>query len=200
MVNAGVGCRLSPNIVLMSLGRFSRFRLAVAAAAVVFAAAGAAFAATPLPPLPPLLSADEQSLYNRAFESLDAGRADEARRLASQGSNKLAPKTFHWADLLTPRSGAAFEDIAAFIDANPTWPAQDVLTRRAEEALVDRTDDSVVMAWFALRGPTTVDGALRYAEALFHAGDKDKAIKLIHGTWAGGALGPTQHATCRKRY
>ncbi|HEX9462546.1 MAG TPA: lytic transglycosylase domain-containing protein [Alphaproteobacteria bacterium] len=200
MVNAGVGCRLSPNIVLMSLGRFSRFRLAVAAAAVVFAAAGAAFAATPLPPLPPLLSADEQSLYNRAFESLDAGRADEARRLASQGSNKLAAKTFHWADLLTPRSGAAFEDIAAFIDANPTWPAQDVLTRRAEEALVDRTDDSVVMAWFALRGPTTVDGALRYAEALFHAGDKDKAIKLIHGTWAGGAFGPTQEATFLKRY
>jgi len=29
---------------------------------------------------------------------------------------------------------------------------------------------SVVMAWFALRGPTTVDGALRYAEALFRAG------------------------------
>src|SRR5258708_13203882 len=103
----------------MALGRFSRSRRAAAPPAVVFAAAGAAFAATPLPPLPPLLSADEQSLYNRAFESLDAGRADEARRLASQGSNNLAAKTFPWADLLTPPSGPPSDDIAPFIAANP---------------------------------------------------------------------------------
>jgi peptidoglycan lytic transglycosylase len=201
MVNAGIGCRHSPIIVLMSLAGFYRFALAVATVVSLAAPAGGAFAASAPPsPLPPVLSADEQGLWTRAFEALDAGRTDDAKRIVDQGSNKLAAKLFHWAELLHPRSGAAFEDIAAFSDANPSWPSQDVLARRAEEALVERTDDSVVLAWFALRGPMTVDGAMRYIEALFRAGDKDKAIKLIHATWAAGAFGPVQEQAFLKRY
>ncbi|MBV8168016.1 MAG: lytic transglycosylase domain-containing protein, partial [Alphaproteobacteria bacterium] len=124
----------------------------------------------------------------------------DARQLAAHGTDKLANKIFHWAELLTPHSGAAFEDIAAFSDANPSWPSQDVLSRRAEEALVERTDDSVVLAWFALRGPTTVDGSMRYAEALLRSGEREKASQLIHAAWASGAFGPVQETTFLKRY
>ncbi|MBV8538218.1 MAG: transglycosylase SLT domain-containing protein [Alphaproteobacteria bacterium] len=163
----------------------------------------AAPAKLPVPattPLPPLLKPDQQALYKRAFEALDAGRADEARSLARQGGSKLADKVFRWAELQQPHSGAAFEDIAAFIDANPSWPHQDVLMRRAEEALIDRTDDSVVLAWFALRAPLTVDGSMRYIEALLRSGDKAKAIQLIHSTWASGAFGAAQEKTFLARY
>jgi len=190
----------------MSLGGFHRFvrAVAVAAAVLVVASGHAAGPATP-PPFAPLVSVEEQTLYAHAFEALDAGRIDEARRLAAQFPqkgevHKLAAKIFRWAELQVPHSGAAFEDIAAFSDANPTWPAQDVLMRRAEEALVDRTDDTVVLAWFALRGPTTVDGAMRYIEALLRAGDKTKALQLIHDTWANGVFGPAQEQTFLKRY
>jgi soluble lytic murein transglycosylase len=203
MVNAGAGCRLSRIIVLMSFARIRRFGMAVAVAAGVLAATApgrAAPSAAGPAALPPPLSADQASLYKRAFEDLDAGRTEDAERLARQGTNKLAAKLFRWAELQKPRSGAAFEDIAAFIDANPTWPGQDILMRRAEEALIDRTDDSVVLAWFALRGPMTVDGAMRYIEALLRTGDKDKALKLIHATWASGAFGSAQEATFLKRY
>lgn len=210
MVNAGVGCRLSPNIALMLHGGFHRVGLVLAAAAVAWTAAASAPAASapaapavPAPAttrLPPLLKPDQQALYQHAFEALDAGRVDEARQLARQGNNKLANKIFRWAELQQPHSGAAFEDIAAFIDANPSWPHQDVLMRRAEEALVDRTDDSVVLAWFALRGPQTADGAMRYIEALLRAGDKGKAVKLIHATWASGAFGAAQEKTFLSRY
>ena len=146
----------------------------LAALALVLTAAAPVFAAVPSStptPLPPLLSAGQQALYQRAFEALGAGRTDEAKQLVHQGTSKLGDKVFRWAVLQQPHSGAAFEDIAAFIDANPSWPHQDLLMRRAEEALVDRTDDSVVLAWFALRGPQTADGAMRYIEALLRTGD-----------------------------
>lgn len=186
----------------MSLGGFNRFGSILAAIAVVAATAARALAG-PLPapdPLPPLLSPAQQSLYQRAFEALDAGRTDMARQLAREGTDKLANKIFRWAELQQPHSGAAFEDIAAFIDANPSWPRQDLVMRRGEEALIERTDDSVVLAWFALRGPQTADGAMRYVEALFRAGDKDKAVKLVRATWASGAFGTAQEKTFLKRY
>jgi len=192
-------------------GGFHRFGLVLAAALVAWTAAVPAVAAPapksatalPVPPaarLPPLLKPDQQALYQRAFEALDAGRPDEARQLARQGGSKLADKIFRWAELQQPHSGAAFEDIAAFIDANPSWPHQDVLMRRAEESLVDRTDDSVVLAWFALRGPQTVDGSMRYIEALLRSGDKARAVQLIHSTWASGAFGAAQEKTFLSRY
>ncbi len=74
------------------------------------------------------------------------------------------------------------------------------MVRRAEEALVDRTDDSVVLAWFALRGPITVDGAMRYAEALMRNNERTKAIALIRKTWVTGTFGAKQEKAFTVRY
>jgi soluble lytic murein transglycosylase len=161
---------------------------------------GQATADEALAALPAVRSADQRQIYARAFEALDHGRVDEARRLAREGKDRLGAKIFRWTELQQPRSGVSFEDIAGFIDANPHWPNQDTLARRAEEALIERTDDSVVLAWFALRGPTTVDGAMRYIEALLRAGERQKALTLIRETWASGGFGATQESQFLKRY
>jgi soluble lytic murein transglycosylase len=150
--------------------------------------------------LPSLRSTDQRQAYAGAFEALDQGRVDEARRLAREGKDRLGAKIFRWAELQQPRSGASFEDIAGFMDANPGWPNQDTLARRAEEALIERTDDSVVLAWFVLRGPATADGAMRYIEALQRAGERDKALKLIRDTWVGYSFGGAQESQFLKRY
>jgi soluble lytic murein transglycosylase len=151
-------------------------------------------------PLPPVLSAEQRQLLERAFDALDSAKADEGRRLVNESRDRLAAKVFRWVELQQPRSGASFEDIAAFIDANPDWPNHDILYRRAEEALVERTDDSVVLAWFALRGPTTADGAMRYIEALTRSGNRARAYELIRETWIGGEFGGAQEAAFLKRY
>ena len=150
--------------------------------------------------VPPVLTAEQRELYARAFAAADAGRWEEVRRLSAQGREAVANKVLRWLELQQPRSGVSFEDLAAFIDANPDWPMQDILMRRAEEALVDRTDDSVVMAWFALRGPTTADGAMRYAEALLRANDRPKAIATIKEAWRSGGFGAKQEAGFLQRY
>jgi soluble lytic murein transglycosylase len=147
-----------------------------------------------------VLTAEQRDLYAKAFTAADAGRWDEVRRLSVQGKEPLANKVLRWLELQQPRSSASFEDLAAFIDANQDWPMQDILMRRAEEALVDRTDDSVVMAWFALRGPTTADGAMRYAEALFRAGDRNKAVATVKEAWRTGGFGAKQEQAFLKRY
>ncbi|HEX2113606.1 MAG TPA: lytic transglycosylase domain-containing protein [Alphaproteobacteria bacterium] len=148
----------------------------------------------------PVLTAEQREIYAKAFAAADAGRWDEVRRLSLQGKEALANKVLRWLELQQPRSGVAFEDLAAFIDANPDWPMQDILMRRAEEALVERTDDSLVLAWFALRGPSTSDGAMRYADALFRAGDRAKAIATIKEAWRSGGFGAKQEASFLKRY
>jgi soluble lytic murein transglycosylase len=148
----------------------------------------------------PVLTAEQRELYSKAFAAADAGRWDEVRRLSAQGREAAANKVLRWLELQQPRSGVSFEDLAAFIDANPDWPMQDALMRRAEEALVDRTDDSVVLAWFALRGPATSDGAMRYAEALFRANDRAKAIATVKEAWRSGGFGSKQEAGFLKRY
>jgi soluble lytic murein transglycosylase len=150
--------------------------------------------------VPPVLTAEQRDVYAKAFAAADAGRWDEVRRLSTQGREALANKVLRWLELQQPRSGVSFEDLAAFIDANPDWPMQDILMRRAEEALVDRTDDSIVLAWFALRGPATADGAMRYAEALFRAGDRNKAVATVKEAWRSGGFGSKQEAAFLKRY
>lgn len=148
----------------------------------------------------PVLTAEQRDLYIKSFNAAEAGRWDEVRRLTAQGREAMANKVLRWLELQQPRSGASFEDLAGFIDANPDWPMQDILMRRAEEALVDRTDDSVVLAWFALRGPATVDGAMRYAEALFRAGDRTKGIATVKEAWRSGGFGVKQEQTFLQRY
>src|SRR5262245_7008617 len=87
-----------------------------------------------------VLSADQRETYAKAFAAFDAGRITEAHQLAQTGGNPLAQKIFLWMELQSPRLNSSFEEIAGFMAANPDWPNQDILTRRAEDALADRTD------------------------------------------------------------
>jgi soluble lytic murein transglycosylase len=184
-------------------------RLLLAGTALLALAAPAAFAQTASTvaqasggprAATPVLTAEQRELYTKAFAAAEAGRWDEVHRLTSQGREVIANKVLRWLEMQQPRSGVSFEDLAAFIDANPDWPMQDILMRRAEEALVDRTDDSVVLAWFALRGPATVDGSMRYAEALFRASDRVKGIATVKEAWRSGGFGTKQELSFLQRY
>lgn len=147
-----------------------------------------------------VLTADQQQTYMKAFAAFEAGQFDEAHRLAVAGNHPLAQKIFRWMELQSPRLNPGFEEIAAFMRADPEWPNQDLLARRAEAALIDRSDDALVVSWFAAHPPVTTDGALRLIDALSRAGDRPKLAPLVRNTWRSFGFGEKQEKDFLTRY
>ncbi len=159
-------------------------------------------AARSIPPLgPPVLNAQQREIYTQVFAAVEAGRWEAARTLLARGNHPVANKLFRWLELQLPRSGVAFEDIVQFVDQNPDWPALDTISRRAEEALLDRpANDTLVLAWFGTRNPLTPDGAMRYADALAASGDRARAQQVIRDHWVSGTFNEVQHKRWMERY
>ena len=187
-----------------------RSLLSAAASALVaavmrpaFAVAAPSLAQAPVPRLPRSyqpLSAEQRDIYARAFAAFDADRFAEAHQLAQAGNHPLAQKIFLWTELQSRSVNLGFEEVSAFLTANPDWPNPEALVRRAEEALVDRSDDGPVLAWFATRSPATTDGTLRYIDALARAGDRAKVAALVRSTWHGAGFGAVQEQNFLARY
>ena len=150
--------------------------------------------------LPTLLSTSERDLLARAYAASEAGRREEAQKLASQSSEGLARDLFFWLDLQEPRNNASFDDIVEFLVANPDWPAEDVLMRRAEEASIERLDDRTVLAWFGERMPATGDGALSLAAALLNSGQTERAREVVKDSWSRHGFGAQQEIQFLRRF
>jgi soluble lytic murein transglycosylase len=149
----------------------------------------------------PVLGPRQREIYTQAFAAVEAGRWEAARTLLARGDHPVANKLFRWLELQLPRSGIAFEDIVQFVDQNPDWPALETISRRAEEALLDRPgNNTLVLAWFGTRAPLTPDGAMRYADALSAAGDRERALRVVREHWVSGTFNEAQHKRWLERY
>lgn len=102
---------------------------------------------------------------------------------AAQAADPLIRKLVAWMRLQSRGSGATAPEIVAFALANPGWPAQDALARRAEEALAADPNDTLAAEYFAARAPRTLDGYQRLADALARAGRGEEAAKIIRIGW-----------------
>ena len=146
----------------------------------------------PLPSLAGALSADDEKLYRLAFDSAKKQKFDWAISAGKKAHNKLLAKVLYWQYYVTPNSGADFEEIVAFIKANPEWPQQTTLQRRAEEAITAATAKSDIIAWFDQHPPLSVDGATAYAKALVDQGRVQQATDLVRKFWVSGNFGQVQ--------
>ncbi len=109
---------------------------------------------------------------------------------AAQSADPLIRKLVAWMRLQSRSSAAAAQEIVAFTLANPGWPAQDTLSRRAEEALATDPNDSLAAEYFAARAPRTLDGYQRLADALARAGRAEEAAKIIRIGWQDAPADP----------
>jgi soluble lytic murein transglycosylase len=135
--------------------------------------------------LPPLLEPAQRETMRKAFTALRAGRWDEAHTLAA--AVPLGAKVVRWIDM--QRGAYGFDAVADFMEQNPSWPLQDTLMRRAEEAIAASGDDMRVRRWFGDRTPLTGSGALRLAEAFERTGERDQAARLVRTAWRDMNLG-----------
>ncbi len=108
----------------------------------------------------------------------------EATQSQAAISDPVARKLAEWIILRSASNGASVERYRAFIAANPGWPSQTFLRRRAEAALWDdRRDDSAVLAWFQNETPLSYKGKLVLGRALLARGDQANAERLIREAW-----------------
>lgn len=136
-----------------------------------------------------LLSDDDQTLYQRAFKAVEANDWVRARLLSRRADDPLLAKAIQWLDLRRPGTTARFPEIAAFIDANPDWPEQTVLRRRAEEAMNDSIADETIIAWLGAHPPLTTAGMVRLGEAYLRTGAANLGADITRRAWIEGNFG-----------
>ncbi len=166
-----------------------------------------ASAALPLLPRPLRAQGDARSAGRRALDAAAAGRWAEAET-AARGADPAIAKVVTWLRL-QQRGQASAGEIVTFLLANPDWPGQGNLTRRAEEALATDPDDALALRYFAAQPPRSLEGYQRLADALQRAGKANEATATLRNGWTdapgdaaaeatylsrnGGALSPAQH-------
>lgn len=136
----------------------------------------------------------------QALRAADAERWADAAGRAAKIKDPVAVKIAEWMRLKTPNSGATFDEIAAFLDANPDWPRRSRLVRRAEEALGPAMPNEKILAWFAASPAVSPDGAFQHARALEAVGRVEEAAQVVRNAWSGMAMGNKQADAFRRRF
>ena len=127
--------------------------------------------------------ADLGALQN-VVDLVRRGKQTEATQAEAAISDPVARKLAEWIILRSGDNGASVERYRAFIAANPGWPSQTFMRRRAEAALWDdRRDDATVLAWFQNETPLSYKGKLVLARALLGRGDRATAERLVRDAW-----------------
>jgi soluble lytic murein transglycosylase len=140
--------------------------------------------------------------YNGPASAEDVARVKTAVGLARQGkssqatdeqraiSDPAARKLVEWAILRSDNNNADFPRYAAFIAANPSWPAIGALRRRAEAMLwVENVEPAKVRAFFAKEPPLTARGRFALARALIAQGDRAGAQGYVREAWRNDSFG-----------
>lgn len=107
----------------------------------------------------------------------------------------LAEKLVTWDRIRRSAADASFGEVYGFLQANPGWPGQPTLQRRAEEALAADDKGEVNAAtrqrYFQQFPATTPQGQLVHALALQAGGDSAQsalAASLARAAWTDGGL------------
>jgi soluble lytic murein transglycosylase len=132
--------------------------------------------------------ADTDALEN-VIELIRNHKPADATQAEASITDPVASKLAEWIILRSEDNGASVERYRAFLSANPSWPSQSFLRRRAEAALWDdHRDDATVLAWFANETPLSAKGRLSLARALLARGDRANAERHVRDAWHADSM------------
>ncbi len=147
-----------------------------------------------------VLSKNDLALAKSALKAIDAKKWRKARNIARDLEDPAARKLFEWMQATGPDADMSFEAIADFMAANPDWPSQKLMIKRAEEAISVATPAHVVLDWFAEREPVTSNGMVRLGEALLDTGRVRAGRDLLRRAWIEGNFGSRQARNFLRRH
>lgn len=139
--------------------------------------------------------ADTDALEN-VIELVRNRKPADATQAKASITDPVASKLAEWIILRSDDNGASVERYRAFIAANPSWPSQTFLRRRAEAALWDdHRDDATVWALFENESPLSAKGRFSLARALIGRGDRANAERLIREAWRADSMSADTEST-----
>ena len=146
------------------------------------------------------LTKADQAVYKRAFS--DAGKSNwkQVERRVRKVQEQLPKKALKWMRIVDPKGKVDFKEISAFIQANPHWPYQAKLRRRAEEAISEKTPKSVILKWFEGTAPTTGVGAFHMVRVLMSEKRTTEATMIARRAWVNIDMAYRVENQFRKRY
>jgi len=138
----------------------------------------------PEPPPPSrYMSEQDFEILNDAFDAVRTENWRRALDLATQSSDPVGRDLIRWLWVQDDDADAPFDAVVQFLNEHPTWPRQETLLRRAEEALPETMPPAQVVAWFAGNEPVTGDGKLRLADAYIEQGNETFAAHWVREAW-----------------
>ena len=146
------------------------------------------------------MNATEVALAKAAFQSIAAGKWEQAERAAAGVRDPLFAKIVRWIDYERPDTRASFTAIARFIERNPDWPSQKRLLRNAEEAMTRGASDDAVLDWFDRHTAKSAAGLERLSAVLLGAGKTFEARTVLRQTWVEGNFTKQRETSFYKRY
>lgn len=129
------------------------------------------------------------------FAAAEKGDWKEVRRQIALNPKAPFSKVMTWMLLRASGSGASFDEIRGFLEANPSWPDRGTLTRRAEEAIWTTGDEAARQKWFANGKAATREGALWLAAQAEAAGREAEAAKRYRDLWTDETFSADQEKT-----
>ena len=137
-----------------------------------------ALAPDELPP-PPAPGSEAAILYNK-------GDAAGLAALAQAASDPAGRTALEWASLRA-NAHPSFTELAAFLEAHPTWPSRGSLRDRQEGELAAHPQAPAKVAeFFAGGAPQTSAGKIAAARAARAMGRNDEAARIIRALWRDG--------------
>ena len=154
--------------------------------------------ATPVPA--EVLSPSDVRAVKAAFAAAKADKWKKARRLVASVKDPAPAKILRWFDFTRVGTDASFDAIGWFMVRNPDWPGQALLRRRAEEAIVDKTPQSVLSVWFARYPPISTPGMVRYGALRRASGAEAAGRALLRDAWINGNFSKREEQRFYRRY
>jgi soluble lytic murein transglycosylase len=157
--------------------RATRAILMAIALGILSAPAAAGTAGTPKP------KPDGETAEHRLVTAAEFENWAAVRRHRTAVRDPLLAKYGIWLGFQHDETGYTFDDIATFLDANPTWPRRAELQRRAESSIDGGISRDALIDWFSRNPPTTGEGAHAHLSALKARGHDQLIATLVPRYW-----------------
>ncbi len=136
------------------------------------------------PAISRIVGADDEFRLRRGLREADRANWFEVRQLAAQMDDPTGARILLWR-AATSDVRSSFDELNRALDLlGADWPNAVGIRQDAEAAIADAGLSAAdVVAWFERYPPTSGDGSIALADALFSVGRVEEADTLLRETW-----------------